>query len=133
MVFLRYPAGPGQGHEGQDAPLAPVVGPEDEHQVLDGDGEGECPEDEGQDPEDALPADGDTGLRVEADAEGVEGARADVPEHHAEGGHGKEREIAAPGCGGLPVTRARHVALALPRAHVTHPERPPRDPNERVA
>jgi hypothetical protein len=84
-----------QSGEGEDAALAVVVGAQDEDAVLDRDDEDERPEDERQHAEDVGGRRGDGVRAVEALAQRVERAGADVPVDDAERGQRKNGEVAA--------------------------------------
>ncbi len=76
-----------QCRQGEDAALAVVVGAHDQGQVLDRDDDHERPEGDRRHAECVRLGDGEV-LVLEGFAEGVEGAGADVAEHHAEGAEG---------------------------------------------
>ena len=69
----------GQRHEGQDSPLAVVVGSHDDRQVLHADDEDQRPDEEREDAEDILPGHRHRVRSEEALLEGVERARAMSP------------------------------------------------------
>jgi hypothetical protein len=78
----------GEGHEGEDAAFAFIVGAEDADEVFDADEDDEGPEDERDDSEDVSGRGVDV-VRAgwaEAFAQRVDGAGADVAEDDAEGG-----------------------------------------------
>ena len=75
--------------ERKDAPLPVIVGPQHEDEVLERDDDDQCPEDQRQDAEDVVVRRGDRVRALEALADRVERARADVAVNDAERG---ERE-----------------------------------------
>jgi hypothetical protein len=81
--------------EGEDAALAPVVRLHDDAQVLDRDDHDQRPHHEGEHAEHGGGRDGERVRRLEAGADGVERARADVPVDDAEGGEREAGEVAA--------------------------------------
>ena len=99
---------PQERHQREDAPLTPVVGPEDDREVLDRDRQDEGPEDQGEDPEDVLGRGRDRVVPREALPERVEGARPDVAEDDAEGAERQDREVP-------PLRRRRQVGLLRSR------------------
>ena len=82
----------GQGHEGEDPPFSPVVGAEDEDEVLDRDDEDEGPEDQREHAQDVGRRDGDGVGAVKTLPHRVERARPDVAVHDAEGAQGEGEE-----------------------------------------
>src|SRR4029079_11077167 len=106
MLGVGAELGGDEGHQGEDAAFAAVVGPHDEEQVLDGDDEEEGPEDEREDAEDVPRGGGEAVGAVEALAESVKGARADVAVDNAQGTEGERQQAAA-------LTRSLHASHLL--------------------
>jgi hypothetical protein len=88
-----------QGNQGEDPAFSLVVQTHDDQHVLDADNEDERPDDEGQHAVHAGWVAGQADLFAEAGPEGVERARADVPEDHAEGSQGQDAQASAGGSG----------------------------------
>src|SRR5581483_4463663 len=86
-----YPAPADQRDQRHDPALAVVVGPHHQHDVGEGDDDRHRPEDQRDDPEDVLGGHRDRArvFWVEHRLDGVQRARADVPEHHPESTDGK--------------------------------------------
>ena len=89
-----------EGEEGENPPLAPVVGAQDEDDVFDADDEDERPGDQREDAHDVLRGRRDAVLLPEALTQGVERARSDVTVDDAERGEGKDAQ-APTGRGGV--------------------------------
>ncbi len=77
-------------HQGQDAAFSLVVGPHDQNQVFEGDDEDERPRDQGQDAIDMAGVELGGVFSVEAYAQCVEGAGADIAVDYAESGDDDE-------------------------------------------
>jgi hypothetical protein len=72
-----------QRQQGEDPSFPPVVSPHDEHQVLERHDEHQRPEDQRQHAQQITPILDEAVLGAHAFLQRVEGARADVSEHHA--------------------------------------------------
>jgi len=84
-----------EGHQRQDPALAPVVGAHHKHEVLDGDHQDQRPDDQRQDAQHVGRGHRNAVLAVEALADGVERARADVAVHDPERREGEREQVAA--------------------------------------
>ncbi len=85
-----------QGHQRQDAAFALVVGPHDHGGVLHRHHHHQGPQHQRDDPDDGLRAEAARRGCAQPLSEGVEGARADVAEHHAHGPEGQAQEASMP-------------------------------------
>src|ERR1051325_4128362 len=80
----RFFRGPDQREQGHASTLAPVVGPEEHRDVLDGDDEGEHREEQGENPEHVRRRGSKLVPREKALLEGVDRAGPNVPVDHAQ-------------------------------------------------
>ena len=117
----RLPVRPDQREQRQDAALAPVVGPQHERDVLEGDHEVHRPEHERHDAHHVLARGRQAVHRVEALLERVERAGADVAVDDTERREGQERQFARRATGAGVVCHGRRRI----RPRLTGWRRPP--------
>ncbi len=100
-----------QGEEGEHASLAPVVGAQDEGDVLDADDEDQRPDDEGEEAEDVRLVRREPVFGLERLLHGVERARPDVAVDDAERRQRQQRQPLAGGVGWRVMPLHRHGCL----------------------
>ena len=86
----------GQGHQGERSALTLVVGPQDEENIFHRHDQGESPKDQRDHPENSRF--GGTRRMGQCLAHGIERARADVAEHHADRSERQRRKAVLCGC-----------------------------------